>query len=130
MKILALWRQWARALTLETYTLYYAFRNPRTPWYARLWGAIVVAYAFSSVDLIPDFIPVLGFIDDFVLIPLGVVIARKLIPRDILMESRQLAQDRVDSKKPVNWLAGGVVIAIWVALVSFVLLRVTRVFGK
>jgi uncharacterized membrane protein YkvA (DUF1232 family) len=123
MKIVALWRQWASRLRLEVLTLYFAYRNPRTPWFAKLWAAIVVAYAFSPVDLIPDFIPILGYLDDLVLIPVGIAVAAKLIPKDILEESKNLARQRIDSKKPVNWIAGSVVIAIWVALLAFVVYR-------
>ena len=81
MKFLTKWRQWANQLKIETYALYLAYRDPRMPWYARLLAVVVAGYAFSPIDLIPDFIPVLGHLDDLVLIPLGVVLAIKLIPR-------------------------------------------------
>jgi uncharacterized membrane protein YkvA (DUF1232 family) len=124
MKIGTLWRQWARRLRLEAFTLFFAYRNPRTPWYAKLWAAIVVAYAFSPIDLIPDFVPIIGYLDDLVLIPLGIAVAARLIPKDIWKESRNFARVRTDSKKPVNWIAGSIVIAIWVALLAFVIYRV------
>ena len=124
MKSVALWRQWAIRLRLEAFAIYFAYKNPRTPWYAKLWASIVVAYAFSPIDLIPDFIPIVGFLDDLVLIPLGIAVAAKLIPKDIWEESRNFARERTDSKKPVNWIAGGIVLAVWVALLAFVIYRV------
>ena len=69
------WKARARLLKIDTYALYFAYRDPRTPWYAKVWTAIVVGYAFSPIDLIPDFIPVLGYLDDLVLIPLGIWLA-------------------------------------------------------
>ncbi|MEK9803682.1 MAG: DUF1232 domain-containing protein, partial [Curvibacter sp.] len=87
-------RQRARALKAETYVLYLAARHPRTPWYAKLLVAVVVAYAFSPLDLIPDFIPVLGLLDDLVLIPLGLLLALRLVPPQVLAECRARAQER------------------------------------
>ena len=66
------WKDWAKKLKLQTYALYLACKNPRVRWYAKLFGAVIVAYAFSPIDLIPDFIPILGFVDDLILIPLGI----------------------------------------------------------
>ena len=74
------WRGWARRVKRETYALALAYRDPRTPWYARAVAAIVVAYAFSPLDLIPDVIPVLGYLDDLILVPLGILLAVRLIP--------------------------------------------------
>jgi uncharacterized membrane protein YkvA (DUF1232 family) len=129
-KIVTLWKSWARSLRLEAFALYYAYRNPRTPWYAKAWSIIVVAYAFSPIDLIPDFIPILGFVDDLILIPLGMAIAVKLIPKDVLADSRVIAQAKIDSKKPVNWVAGGIVIGIWVAVIAYVCYRLIQGTGK
>jgi uncharacterized membrane protein YkvA (DUF1232 family) len=120
----SLWKQWAAKLRLEAFTLYYAYRNPKTPWYAKLWTAIVVAYAFSPIDLIPDFIPILGYLDDLVLIPLGMAVAVKLIPKEILDESRQLARQRIDGKKPINWIAGALIIGIWATVLVFVFYKI------
>ena len=80
------WKQWARALKTEVYALYLAYRDPRVPWYARLFAACVVGYAFSPIDLIPDPIPVLGYLDDLVLVPLGVALALRLIPAEVMRE--------------------------------------------
>ena len=83
------WRAAAYRLKLEVYALHLAYRDPRTPLYARIFAAGVVAYAFSPIDLIPDPIPVLGYLDDLVLIPLGVYLALKMIPGPVMAESRR-----------------------------------------
>ncbi len=113
---LATWRQKVRALKRETYTLFLACRHPRTPWYARLVAAVIVAYAFSPIDLIPDFIPVLGYLDDLVLIPLGLALTIRLIPADVMDECRAQAAAVMAAGKPVNWVAGAVIIGIWLIL--------------
>ena len=126
MNILETWKSWAKKLKLQSYTLYYAYKDPMTPWYAKVWGAVVVAYAFSPIDLIPDFVPILGYLDDLILIPLGMALAVKLIPKEIMIRCRQHAQDRIDSKRPVNWIAGGIIIAIWImvfCVVVYIILK-------
>jgi uncharacterized membrane protein YkvA (DUF1232 family) len=115
---LAAWKQRARQLKLETYALYLAYRDPRVSWPARLVAASVVAYAFSPIDLIPDPIPVLGYLDDLILVPLGVMLALKLIPPEVMADCRERAQAVMAQGKPVNWLAAAVVIAIWLALAA------------
>lgn len=105
-----------RQLKRETYALYLAARDPRTPWYARLFVAGVVAYAFSPIDLIPDFIPVLGYLDDLVLIPLGIVVAIKLVPAEVMAQCRERAAEAMDSGKPTSRIAAAVVVAIWIGL--------------
>ncbi|HET6486390.1 MAG TPA: DUF1232 domain-containing protein [Spirochaetia bacterium] len=119
MKLLERWKGAARRLRLETYTLYYAYRNRRTPWYARAWGALVVAYALSPIDLIPDFIPVLGLLDDLVLVPLGIAIAVRLIPKPVYQESQALAYQRIQEAKP-NWTMAILIIVIWATVASLI----------
>lgn len=85
-------QQRARALKRETYALYVAYRDPRTPWYARVVVACVMAYALSPIDLIPDFVPILGYLDDVILLPLGIALALRLIPVDVMRESRARAE--------------------------------------
>jgi uncharacterized membrane protein YkvA (DUF1232 family) len=99
------WRGRARQLKTETYALYLAYRDPRTPWYARVFAACVVAYAFSPIDLIPDFIPVLGYLDDVLLVPLGIALTLKMIPAEVMAESRVRAREVMAAGKPVNWWA-------------------------
>jgi uncharacterized membrane protein YkvA (DUF1232 family) len=84
----AVWTQKARLLQRETVTLYLACRHPRVPWYAKILALIVVGYALSPIDLIPDFIPVLGYLDDLILIPLGIMLVIRLVPADVIVECR------------------------------------------
>lgn len=114
-------KQRARHLKAETVALYLAARDPRTPWYAKLLVAGIVAYALSPIDLIPDFIPVLGYLDDLILIPIGVTLAIKLVPHQVLEECRARAQDTIRNGKPVSRVAGAVVIVIWVVLTALCL---------
>ena len=108
------WKQRAKRLKIEIYAIYLAYKDPRVPWYARIFAACVVGYAFSPIDLIPDPIPVLGYLDDLILIPLGVVLALKMIPEEVLTECRERSQELIRQKRPVNRIAAGVIIAIWV----------------
>lgn len=105
-----------RALKRETYTLSLAYRDPRTPWYARIVTACVVAYAFSPIDLIPDFVPILGYLDDLVLVLLGIALALRLIPAEVMAESRARAADA--AQRPTSWGAAVVIVVIWVALAA------------
>ena len=101
-------------LKREVFALYFACRDPRVPWPAKALAAGVVAYAFSPIDLIPDFIPVLGLLDDLILVPLGVLAVRAMIPATILEECRERASQM--EKGPANWFAAGVFVAIWIGL--------------
>jgi uncharacterized membrane protein YkvA (DUF1232 family) len=117
------WKHQARALRTETYALYLAYRDPRTPWYARAFALLVVAYAFSPLDLIPDPVPVLGYLDDLVLIPLGILLARKMVPQEILTACREQARAAISQPRPRLWTGAAIVIALWlVAAVLGVLL--------
>lgn len=118
MKFLSDLKLRARNLKAETIALYLAARDPRTPWYAKLCVAVIVAYAFSPIDLIPDFIPVLGYLDDLVLIPLGISLAIKLVPQSVLVECRARAQESIQNGKPVSWVAGTVIILIWLVFTA------------
>jgi uncharacterized membrane protein YkvA (DUF1232 family) len=103
----------ARGLKRETYALYLAVRDPRTPWYARAIAAAVVAYALSPLDLIPDFIPVIGYLDDLILVPLGIALALKLIPEPVMRECRQRAED--GGGPPLSRVGAAFMIAAWLA---------------
>src|SRR5687768_9274740 len=92
MPIMERWKGWARALKREAAVLYLSVRDPRTPWYAKAAAACVVAYALSPIDLIPDPIPLLGYLDDLVLLPLGVWMVRRLIPAAVLADNRARAE--------------------------------------
>ena len=115
------WHQRVQQLKGEVYALYLAYKDPRVPWYARLWVAIVVGYALSPIDLIPDFIPVVGYLDDLVLIPLGVLLAIKLIPAPVMAECRARAQAEIARNKPTNRAAVVIIIAIWLVVAALVI---------
>ena len=124
------YKQWAKRLKAETYTLYLAYKDPRVPLYAKLFAALVVGYAFSPIDLIPDPIPVLGYLDDLILVPLGVALAVRMIPGDVLSESRQKAREMLErGERPVSRAAGALIIVLWLALAVlavFVVVRMVR----
>ena len=110
----------ARDLEAETLALYFAAYHPGTPWYARLLAAGIAIYAVSPIDLIPDFIPVLGYLDDLVLIPLGIALVVKLVPSPVLAECRARAREALRSGRPVSWIAGVAVVLIWLVLAVLV----------
>ncbi len=121
------WKRWAGRLESETYALYLAYRDPRVPLHAKLFAALVVGYAFSPIDLIPDPIPVLGYLDDLILVPLGVALAVRMIPEDVLSESRQKAREMVErGEKPVSRTAAAVIVLLWLALAVLGALVVVR----
>jgi uncharacterized membrane protein YkvA (DUF1232 family) len=112
------WKQRAGQLKTEVYALYLAYRDPRVPWYARVFAACVVAYAFSPIDLIPDPIPVLGYLDDLILVPLGIKLALAMIPPEVMADAREKAQEVLAQGKPVNRAAAIVIVLIWLGLAA------------
>ncbi|EKQ54344.1 MULTISPECIES: YkvA family protein [unclassified Clostridium] len=104
--------------------LYLAYKRPDVPFYAKLVSILVVAYALSPIDLIPDFIPVFGYLDDLVLLPLGIAFAIKLIPANIMNECRQQSENIFKEGKPKNWVAGGIIICIWLIIISYILIKI------
>lgn len=116
----------AQEIKTETFTLALAYRSPATPWYAKVFAAVVVAYAFSPIDLIPDFIPVLGYLDDVILVPLGISLALKMIPEEALAEAQLQAQEAFPDGKPKNWVVGAIIILVWVVLIALVLFWTVR----
>jgi uncharacterized membrane protein YkvA (DUF1232 family) len=110
-------KNWARALKRDVHAIYLASRDPRVPWYAKVLALVVAGYALSPIDLIPDFIPVLGYLDDIILVPLGIVLVLKLIPPPIMAEHRAsaLAQDR-----PVSRVAALAIVCVWIASAALV----------
>ena len=107
----------AKALQREAFALYIAARDPRVPWYAKAFMGLVLAYAFSPVDLIPDFIPVLGYLDDLILVPLGITLALKMISPQVMSDARQLAEERMLQEKPVSRAGAALIIIIWLIIV-------------
>ena len=108
------WSETARRLKREALVVYLACRHPRTPWYAKLLAGCVVAYAFSPIDLVPDFIPVLGYLDDLLVVPLGVALVLRLLPADVIAECRAEASRR--TAKPISRLGAVAVVLVWVGL--------------
>ncbi len=128
MNFMQVWKKKARELKTEVYALYLAYRDPRVSWPARIFAGLVVAYAFSPIDLIPDPIPILGYLDDLILIPLGAALARRMIPPLVLVECRVKAKEVMAMGTPVNWVAAGVIIAIWVGVAALTAFWLVRVF--
>jgi len=110
-------RAWAQRLKLEVIALWFCTRHPRTPFLAKAVAVAVVAYAFSPIDLIPDFIPVLGWLDDLLLVPAGVWLVLKLLPPDVMAECRSQAAGWLESggARPRNYVAASFVIALWLS---------------
>lgn len=116
----------ARLLKAELYALYLAMRDPRVPWVARVVVACVVGYAFSPIDLIPDFIPILGYLDDLLLLPLGIALALKLIPPVVMAECRARAKVAVDRPTPASRIAALVIVGIWLVLAMVITIWALR----
>jgi uncharacterized membrane protein YkvA (DUF1232 family) len=114
-------RQWARRLKQHLLGLYIAIRRHDVPWIAKMVGTLVVAYAFSPIDLIPDFIPILGQLDDVLIVPLGVWLAIKLVPRELMRQCQEEAAHRIEQgeRKPVVRYAGIAVILVWLILTGW-----------
>lgn len=111
-------RVWARRIKRDAITLWFARNHPRTPWHAKALGLFVVAYALSPIDLIPDFIPVLGYLDDVILLPALIWLTVRMLPADVLAQCRQQAEDWMtrDGTKPRSLAGAAVIVAIWAAV--------------
>jgi uncharacterized membrane protein YkvA (DUF1232 family) len=106
-------KAWARNLKKYIFVLYFAYKDSRVPLYAKVFTACVVAYAFSPIDLIPDFIPVLGYLDDIIIVPLGIKLALKMIPNAVIKDCEEKAEELMVKGKPKNWLVGTLIIIFW-----------------
>jgi len=129
-KFIEKWKQQAKKLKIETYALYLAYRDPRVPMHARIFAACVVGYAFSPIDLIPDFIPIIGYLDDLILVPLGIKIALSMIPENVMIESREKALEMINQSKPVNKIAAVIIISIWLLLGVIAITILFRMFNS
>ena len=118
----------ARLLKTEIYAIYSAYNDPRIPWYTRILAICVVGYAFSPIDLIPDPIPIIGYLDDLILIPLGIAVVLKMIPKDVMDQYREKARATMRQKNPVNWVAAAVIVGIWGGLAILAVRIVTKHF--
>jgi uncharacterized membrane protein YkvA (DUF1232 family) len=123
-KTLETWKARAKALKTEIDALMIAYRDPRTPWTARVWALLVVAYALSPIDLIPDFIPVLGYLDDLILLPLGIALAVKLIPPEVMDQARKTAIQAKGSR--IGWLGVGLICLVWLSLLGLAIAAFLR----
>jgi len=122
-------QQRARALQRETYALYLAYRDPRVPLPAKIWLALVVGYALSPIDLIPDFIPVVGYLDDLLIVPLGVAVAVRMIPREVLRDCRARAEVAFPDGRPTSRTAAVVIACIWATVLALIALWLWRLHG-
>jgi len=110
------WRVRVAELRAETFALYLACRDPRVPWLPKLLAGVILAYLLSPIDLVPDFIPVLGYVDELVLVPIGLALVRRLIPHAILAEHRGEAARRLSERPPRSRLGAAIVMVVWLAV--------------
>ena len=120
----------ANSLKREAYALYFATRDPRVPWYAKVLMSLVLAYAFSPIDLIPDFIPVLGYLDDLIIVPLGIALVLKMIPAQVMIDARGKAEVLMQQGEPISQVGAIMVISIWLIILALVLWFIVGVARK
>jgi uncharacterized membrane protein YkvA (DUF1232 family) len=117
--MLARLRDWARSLKRDVVSLWIAARDPRTPWYAKALAALIAAYALSPIDLIPDFIPILGYVDELILLPLAIKLAVILVPAPLMVEFRAEAMRR--EHQPQSRAGAAIVVTLWAATAALLL---------
>ena len=122
-------KAWAKNLKRQIFILYYAYKDERVPWYAKVFTACVVAYAFSPIDLIPDFIPILGYLDEVILLPLGIMFALKMIPKDVLSDCEVKAEEMMKNGKPKNWIVGSIIVLIWGVITVWAVMKIYSFFS-
>lgn len=120
MKRFGAWKERVRALKRETLALYLACRHPCVPWYAKGLALLVVGYALSPIDLIPDFIPVLGYLDDLVIVPLGIMLVIRMVPEEVLAECRRQSEGLIGRSTRLAKIAATVIVAIWILTAALV----------
>lgn len=116
------WRERIKKLNLDVFALYLAFRDKRCPWYAKVWIGLVIGYALSPIDLIPDFIPLIGQLDDLIIVPVGIAVALKMIPKSVMDECRHKAVNQPMSSK-TKYLVAGIIIFIY-ALAIYIFAKI------
>ncbi|WP_249310708.1 YkvA family protein [Bacillus sp. FJAT-49736] len=116
------WKQLIQNIKRNIYILYLAYRHPETPWYAKAFSILIVAYALSPIDFIPDVIPVLGYVDEAILLPLGILGAFTLIPSQILQECKEKASQN-SSKLRKSWAAAIVILLVWISVAASILYK-------
>jgi uncharacterized membrane protein YkvA (DUF1232 family) len=115
--VLKSWKRKAKILKKEVYALSLAVKDPRVPWYAKVFALLIIGYVLSPIDPIPDFIPVIGYIDELIVVPLGIIILSKMIPKQVLEECREKARHHRGGMKGKHWIAASIIILIWLILV-------------
>ncbi len=115
------WKQRTKRLKSELFALYLAYKDPRTPWYAKIFAVLILGYALSPIDLIPDFIPVIGYLDDLIIVPAGIALLIKMMPKEVLEECRAKARSQPMSKKPKNWIAAIIIVLVWLLAIYLTL---------
>ncbi|KFC75964.1 hypothetical protein FG93_00104 [Bosea sp. LC85] len=120
-------KQWARRLKRDVVALWIAARDPRTPWHAKVLAAAVAAYALSPIDLVPDFIPVLGYLDDLLIVPAGIALAIYLIPPELMAEFRRRAEQ--SAVRPRSMIAAAIIVCAWLLALATVALWASRRLG-
>jgi len=117
------WKEKVKKLKQEIYALYLAYKDPRVSWYAKIFIVILVGYAISPIDLIPDFIPIIGYLDDLIILSLGIVLAIKMIPREVMEECRKESAKGIKDKK-IAVIGLIIIISIWVVLLYLIFTKV------
>ena len=126
MRLLEYVKLTGRTLRQDVVALYFAAKDPRTPWYAKAIVICIIAYALTPIDLIPDFIPVLGYIDDLLFLPLGIYIAIKIIPEPVLVDCRKRLTG-MEGSLPRNWTAAATIVLLWIAAASALAMYLWRI---
>ena len=111
--VLKSWKQKAKTLKKEVYALSLAVKDKRVPWYAKIFAVLIIGYILSPIDLIPDFIPVIGYIDDLIIVPVAIVLLIKLIPKEVMEECREKAKLHHGRMKGRHWVAASIIVIIW-----------------
>jgi uncharacterized membrane protein YkvA (DUF1232 family) len=127
-KILDTWKRRANQLRIEAYAIYLAYKDSRVPWYAKIFIVCIIGYLFSPIDKFLDSIPIMGYVDHLILVPIGVALAlKRMIPPMVFTDCREKARIAMNRKEPVNWGAGSIVIFIWFLFASFAIVYTTWV---
>jgi uncharacterized membrane protein YkvA (DUF1232 family) len=119
-------KKWARRLKKELHALFLAYHDPRTPWFAKVMAICVVAYALSPIDLIPDFIPIIGYLDDLILLPIGIYLTLKFIPDEVMLECRKRADEETGWTRKTSWIAGAIVLLTWILAGAWIIWRIWK----
>ncbi|RBP85487.1 uncharacterized protein DUF1232 [Cytobacillus firmus] len=122
-------KAWAKNLKRQVFILYFAYKDERAPWYAKAFTACVVVYAFSPIDLILDFIPILGYLDDVIIVPLGIMFALKMIPKNVMSDCKVKAEEMMKNGKPKNWIVGSLIVLIWSLIILCLIVKAYQLFN-